>query len=229
MIEVFEFSNWNQLAGLKSATYPNLKITVDQFNSDNLIGTKINIVDTRNNLTYFSGFIRVIKSTIFDSLAVFEVDEIIKRINSYGFNIAIIDPLRVPPNVITVLKGLLGLGYNFLTLQYIKTYTTESDSVYEYAVDEKYKPEYIYSVPEDELRKSPYMLVSNKYLVASKYLGDVPNPNSNIPNQPKNDRLYVVSQSPDFNWEDYKWVKPTVVYSISEVIEHSEPPLDGGD
>ena len=81
MINVFEFSDWNQLAGLRSSDYPYLKITVDQFNTSSLIGTKINIVDTANNIIYFSGFVRVITSDHFNPMAVFEVTEIIKRIN----------------------------------------------------------------------------------------------------------------------------------------------------
>ena len=218
MINVFKFSNWNQLAGLKSTEYPFLSITVDQFNSEDLIGTKINIVDTDNNIIYFSGFIRVMQSERFNPMAVFEVDEIIKRINSYGFNIAIIEPTTLPPNVIITLKGLQALGYNFITIQYEFIYATDSKSVYEYVVDNQYRPPIFPKLPEDELCYSPYTIERNKYLVASKYLKDLPNATINNKNQPNNLNTYVISKSPEFNWEDYKWVKPNTVYSIEEVL-----------
>lgn len=221
MLNVFEFSNWNQLAGLRSIEYPYLKLTVDQFNTSSLIGTKINIVDTSNNIVYFSGFVRVISSDLFNPMAVFEVTEIIKRINSYGFNIAFIEPITLPPNVVTTLKGLQSLGYNFITLQYDKIYSTESKSVYEYAIDNQFRPDTYPKLPEEELQESPYKIVRNKYLVASKYLKDLPATSIDNPNQPNSLDTYVVSYSPEFNWEDYKWVKPNVVYSISEVLTNS--------
>lgn len=220
MINVFEFSNWNQLAGLKSVNYPYLKITVDQFNNDDIIGTKINIVDTSNNIPYFSGFVRVIKSTRFNPMAVFEVDEIIKRINSYGFNITFIEPTTLPPNTITILEGLLTLGYNFLSLQYEKIYATDSKMTYEYAIDNQYRPESWPKLPEDELKESPYVIIRNKHLVASKYLKDLPDDNIYVNEQPNNLNTYVVSKSPEFNWEDFKWVKPNTVYPIQEVLEN---------
>ena len=221
MINVFEFSNWNQLAGLRSSDYPYLKITVDQFNTGSLIGTKINIVDTSNNIIYFSGFVRVVTSDHFNPMAVFEVTEIIKRINSYGFNISFIEPITLPPNVVTALEGLHTLGYNYITLQYDKIYSTESKSVYEYAIDNQFRPNVYPKLPEEELQESPYKITRNKYLIASKYLKDIPVSNLNNPNQPNNLDTYVVSYSPDFNWEDYKWVKPNVVYSISEVLSNA--------
>lgn len=222
MISVFEFSNWNQLAGLRSTDYPYLKLTVDQFNTTALVGTKINIVDTSNNLIYFSGFIRVITSDYFNPMAVFEVDEIIKRINSYGFNIAYIEPIVLPPNVVVTLKGLQSLGYNYITLQYDKIYSTDSKSVYEYAIDESFRPDTYPKLPETELTESPYKITRNKYLVASKYLKDLPDVSILNPNQPGTLNTYVISFSPEFNWEDFKWVKPNVVYSISEVLLNSE-------
>jgi len=222
MLSVFEFSNWNQIAGLRSKDYPYLKLTVDQFESSSLIGTKINIIDTSNNLTYFSGFIRVVESAVFNPMAVFEVDEIIKRINSYGFNIVFVEPTTLPPEVITILKGLQELGYNFLSLQYQKTYATNNKEVYEYVIDNKYKPSEYPNIPETELKTSPYAVVRNKFLIASKYLKDMPNFNQTYDNiyQPNNLSTYVVSKSPEFNWEDFKWVKPNTIYSISEVLEN---------
>ena len=228
MINVFEFSNWNQLAGLKSTEYPNLKITVEQFNSENLIGTKINIIDIRNDLIMFSGFVRVIQSAVFNPMAVFEVDEIIKRINSYGFNIAIIEPTTLPPNVITILKGIQDLGYNFLTLQYEKIYATDSKSVYEYHIDEAFRPKEYPKIPETELKTSPYSIIRNKYLIASKYLKDIPSYNKpvDVNYQPNSLNTYVVSKAPEFNWEDFKWVKPNTIYAISEVLENYPPAGD---
>ena len=221
MISVFEFSNWNQLAGLRSKDYPYLKLTVDQYNTTALIGTKINIVDTSNNQIYFSGFVRVIQSDYFNPMAVFEVDEIIKRINSYGFNISFIEPITLPPNVVVMLKGLKKLGYNYITMQYDKVYSTESKSVYEYAIDNQYRPDIYPKLPEEELKESPYKIVRNKYLVASKYLKDLPVRSLDNKNQPNSTSTYVVSYSPDFNWEDYKWVKPNIVYSIEEILTNA--------
>lgn len=220
MISVFEFSNWNQLVGLRSVDYPYLKITVDQFNSSSLIGTKINIVDTSNNIIYFSGFVRVVESASFNPMAVFEVDEIIKRINSYGFNISFIEPTTLPPETITILEGLRTLGYNFLSLQYEIIYATESKSVYEYAIDNQYRPESYPKLPEDELGNSPYTITRNKQLVASKYLKDLPNQSIYVNQQPNNLNTYVVSKSPEFNWENFRWVKPNTVYPIDEVLEN---------
>ena len=70
-----------------------------------------------------------------------------------------------------------------------------------------------------DIREGKYKKTEvNKYLVASKYLKDLPNATINNKNQPNNLNTYVISKSPEFNWEDYKWVKPNTVYSIEEVL-----------
>ena len=153
-------------------------------------------------------------------MAVFEVYEMIKRINAYGFNISFIEPTTLPPNVVVMLKGLQELGYNYITMQYDKIYSTESKSVYEYAIDNQFRPDTYLKLPEEELKESPYKLVRNKYLVASKYLKDLPVTSLDNKNQPNSTSTYIVSYSPEFNWEDYKWVKPNVVYSIEEVLHN---------
>ena len=91
---------------------------------------------------------------------------------------------------------------------------------YEYAIDNQYRPESWLKLPEDELKESPYVIIRNKHLVASKYLKDLPDDNIYVDEQPNNLNTYVVSKSPEFNWEDFKWVKPNTVYPIQEVLEN---------
>ena len=218
MINAFKFSNWNQLAGLKSSVYPNLQIHVTQFNSEELIGTKIDIVDTRNQLVYFSAFNRVVQSSVFDPLAVYEVPDIIKRINAYGFNISITDPITLPPNVITMLEGLLALGYNYLTLQYIRDTKTSEKTLYQTDLDSDSMKDW-----EEHYLPPPYKVFSNKYIVVTKDLGDVTKNRIRHRTQPVKDTyMYIISQSPDFNWEDFKWVQPTRVYSIELLVHPKE-------
>ena len=213
MINVFKFSNWNQLSGLKSLDYPNITIKVTQFKCDALTGTRISIIDTDNHMTYFAGFIRVMNSTRFNPLAVFEVGDMIKVINSYGFNIEIIEPTKLPPNVITMLEGLQALGYQYITLQYIRSTNTENKALYQSNIDDN---EHNYW--QDRHLPPPNIVYSNKYIVATKYLGDLPAPYTLNDNQPTNSNLYVISKAPEFNWEDFKWVEPTRVYSIEELL-----------
>lgn len=213
MNNIYRFSNWNQLSGLKSIEYPSLIIKVTQFNSEELIGTKIDILNTDNELTYFSAFIRVQYSTVFNPLAVFEVDDIVKRINAYGFNIAIIEPTILPPNVIAQLRGLYELGYNYLTLEYVRTTKTDTKYLYQSDIDD--------GVDEhsDGTYKTPYVAYSNKYLVVTKGLNDYPNKNRLDLISPYSNTIYVISNAPNFNWEDFKWVEPTKVYSIEKLLD----------
>ena len=213
MNNIYKFSNWNQLSGLKSIEYPSLIIKVTQFNSEELIGTKIDILNTDNELTYFSAFIRVQYSTVFNPLAVFEVDDIIKRINAYGFNIAIIEPTILPPNVIAQLRGLYELGYNYLTLEYVRTTKTDTKYLYQSDIDDDVN-EY-----SDGTYKTPYVAYSNKYLVVTKGLNDYPNKNRLDLISPYSNTIYVISNAPNFNWEDFKWVEPTKVYSIEKLLD----------
>ena len=213
MNNIYKFLNWNQLSGLKSKEYPSLIIEVTQFNSEELIGTKIDILNTDNELTYFSAFIRVQYSTVFNPLAVFEVNDIIKRINAYGFNIAIIEPTILPPNVITQLKGLYELGYNYLTLEYAKATKTDTKYLYQSNIDDTIT-EY-----SENIINPPYVVYSNKYLVVTKGLNDYPNKNRLDLISPYSDSIYVISNAPNFNWEDFKWVEPTKVYSIEKLLD----------
>lgn len=213
MNSIYKFSNWNQLSGLKSIEYPSLIIKVTQFNSEELIGTKIDILNTDNELTYFSAFIRVQYSTVFNPLAVFEVEDIIKRINAYGFNIAIIEPTVLPPNVITQLRGLYELGYNYLTLEYVRTTKTDTKYLYQSDIDDNVDEH------SDGTYKTPYVAYSNKYLVVTKNLNDYPNKNRLDLISPYSNSIYVISNAPNFNWEDFKWVEPTKVYSIEKLLD----------
>lgn len=213
MNDIYKFSNWNQLSGLKSIEYPSLIIKVTQFNSEELIGTKIDILNTDNELTYFSAFIRVQYSTVFNPLAVFEVDDIIKRINAYGFNIAIIEPTILPPNVIAQLRGLYELGYNYLTLEYVRTTKTDTKYLYQSDIDDDVDEH------SDGTYKTPYVAYSNKYLVVTKGLNDYPNKNRLDLISPYSNTIYVISNAPNFNWEDFKWVEPTKVYSIEKLLD----------
>ena len=213
MENIIKFSNWNQLSGLKSKEYPSLIIKVTQFNSEELIGTKIDILNTDNELTYFSAFIRVQYSTVFNPLAVFEVEDIIKRINAYGFNIAIIEPTVLPPNVITQLRGLYELGYNYLTLEYVRTTKTDTKYLYQSDIDDNIDEH------SEGIYKTPYVAYSNKYLVVTKGLNDYPNKNRLDLISPYNNSIYVISNAPNFNWEDFKWVEPTKVYSIEKLLD----------
>ena len=214
MINIFKFSNWNQLSGLKSVLYPNLQINVNQFNSEHLEGTKIDIIDLDNGILYFTGFVRVNRSDRFDPLAVFEVDDMIKRINAYGFDIAIIEPTTLPPNVITMLTGLRALGYNYLTLQYSHN-TAEGTvrSLYQSDIDDKAN-----RTPWPHPLYHPFTVFSNKYIVVTKNLNDVRRIYNTKKIQPITENMYIVSEAPDFSWEDFKWVEPTRVYSLDLLI-----------
>ena len=213
MINVFKFSNWNQLSGLRSLDYPFLRIDVVQFNSDDIVGNKIDIIDTDNNIIYFSGFVRVNSSARFDPLAVFEIDEIIKRINAYGFNIDIEEPTTLQPNVITMLKGLHALGYNYITMQYTRSTKTEDKAIYQTDIDSN-----VYNKWIERYLPPPFIAFSNKYIVATKNLSDFRPRLYPDSLEPKKEDIFVVSAAPDFNWEDFKWVQPTRVYSIELLI-----------
>lgn len=215
MINAFEFSNWNQLSGLRSYYYKDLVIHVTQFNSVELVGTKIDIVDEANTIIYFSGFVRVVKSSRFDELAVYDVDDIIKRINAYGFNIAIIEPLRLPPNVIDMLKGFKALGYNYLTLQYIHEVNTSEMSIFQADID---VPEYDYDDYTEHYLPPPYKAFNNKMVFATKGFGETVNIWRMTYTQPQNIGAYIVSDAPEFSWEDFKWMKPTKIYSIELLL-----------
>lgn len=217
MVNIFLFSNWNQLSGLRSTDYPNLRLQVTQFKSEDLIGTKIDIFDTENNIPYFSGFVRVVESHRFNPLAVFEVDDMIKRINAYGFNIAITDPIDLQPEVVTMLKGLYALGYNYLTLEYSKATKTEDKALYQTDIDSDKTDFQTYN-----WEPLPTVVFSNKYLAVTKTLSDVRRKPKIWLRQPTNKDIYVISEAPGFNWENFKWVKPTEVYSIEKLINPSD-------
>lgn len=213
MLNIFKFSTWNQLAGLKSSIYPNLTIDVTQYNSTMLEGTKITIKDITNDDIYFIGFIRVMHSDRFNPLAVYTVDEMIDKINSYGFEIMIVDKIKLPPNVITILSGLKQMGYNYIILDYTRK-TVTADDVSE-STDQTYIP-------------SKYAQYTNKWVVASKDLNYKPTTYTlmNAISLTANNDVCVLSTTPEFNWEDYKWMKPTIVYSIDEILENGE--VDNG-
>ena len=210
MINVFRFSNWNQLSGLNSVDYPNLTIHVSQFNSEDLVGTKIDIVDSENHIIYFSGFIRTVLSNRFNILATYDVNDMIKRINSYGFNIEIIEPITLPPNVITMLQGLFSMGYEYITLEYAHEVNTSEKSLYQPNIDNAQNPLI------DSIKGAK--VYNNKYIVATKHLSDVRRRPPHQYEQPTTSNIFIVSKSPDFNWEDFKWAEPTRVYSIEKLL-----------
>lgn len=181
MQHIFEFSNWNQLSGLKSFDYPNLEIRVTQYNSKDLTGTEISIVDIRTDAVYFAGFIRIVESTLLNPDSCFLKDDLIEKINSYGFNISHIERIELPPNTITILNGLQELGYDYITIEYL---TEDNRDL----------------LNEDSTRKK-----MSKHIVATRDLLSYSD-------------FAVVSNAPNFNWEDFRWMEPNTPYSISLLL-----------
>lgn len=118
MIHYFEFSNWHQLSGLRSDKYPNIVLHVTEYSCDDLVGTKISIHDTHADSVYFTGFVSLKMSTLFSAEASFTPEVMESCINAYGFNIRHTTPINVPDTVLSVLNGMMLMGYDYITLEY---------------------------------------------------------------------------------------------------------------
>lgn len=115
-------TNWNQLVRARSENYPNLRIVVTNYNSDELTGTKISIVDYNTNDVYFSAFSVNTEGTLIPRGAQLEPETMINCINSYGFRVALSQPITLTQNVITILQGLYSAGYRYIYKDYPRKY-----------------------------------------------------------------------------------------------------------
>lgn len=172
---IFEFSNWTQLVGVISESYPDIRIRVNSYFSESIRGTKIEIYDVNNNDIYYTGFVSLINSTVIPNTASLMPNTMVDVINSYGFPIKLIEPTVLPPHVITILKGLYMQGYNYISLQY------------------------------KELTPWPITRV----ILATQGLH-------------ANSDYVIISDAPEYNKEDFTWVKPNTSYSIALLIQLSE-------
>lgn len=119
MNTILEISNWDQLVKARSEGYNNLRITVTEYNSDKLRGTKVSVVDYNTNDIYFSSFVTDLESTLIPETAKLSNDDLLEAINNFGFNVRISEPIVLSENVITILKGLYASGYRYVYRDYI--------------------------------------------------------------------------------------------------------------
>lgn len=119
MNTILEISNWNQLVKARSEGYDNLRIVVSQYNSEELIGTKISIVDYNTNDIYFSAFVTDIESSVIPTTAKMSNEDMISIVNKFGFNVRISEPIVLSDNVVTILKGMYAMGYRYVYRDYI--------------------------------------------------------------------------------------------------------------
>lgn len=117
MANILEISNWNQLTKARS-DYENLRIVVKQFNGEDLTGTQIIVADYNNNLTYFSGFVTDLESTVIPTTATIDNNAMLDIINSFGFNIRFSEPIKLADEVITILRGFYEQGYRYVYKDY---------------------------------------------------------------------------------------------------------------
>lgn len=116
---ILEINNWEQLTRARS-TYSNLRIAVDRYNSQELIGTKITILDTGTKEIYTTMFAVVEQSTRFPLEVSFTDQQIVDKVNSFGFNVALSQPTCLAQNVVTILQGLYEGGYRYIYKDYPK-------------------------------------------------------------------------------------------------------------
>ena len=136
MSNILEINNWNQLTSAK-ADNPNLKIYVSQYNTEELKGTKVQIIDYQTNDTYLTIFPLILESTILPAGASIDnPHEVVDLINSYGFNIRISEPEVLSENVLTILRGLYASGYRYIYRDYIKDRNGEIIDFVIYASDQ---------------------------------------------------------------------------------------------
>lgn len=117
MSQILEINNWNQLVRAVS-DYPNLRIKTTQYNSESLVGTKIQVVDYNTCDVYLTLFTSVEKSDVFPVDVSMELNDIVAAINRYGFHIRISEPQVIAPNVVTILQGLYESGYRYIYKDY---------------------------------------------------------------------------------------------------------------
>ena len=118
MSNILEINNWNQLVRARS-DYENLRIVVNQYNNDSLVGTKIQIVDYNTNDVYLTLFTEVTSSTVIPTTVSMELPQIVDIINSYGFNVRISEPEVVSDKVLKILQGLYEAGYLYVFKNYV--------------------------------------------------------------------------------------------------------------
>lgn len=148
MSNILEINNWNQLTSAK-AENKNLRIFVTQYNGEDLIGTKIQIIDYITNDVYLTLFTDILQSDIIPLDSSLPEETVVAIINSYGFNIAISQPEVLPENVVTILEGLYASGYRYI----YKDYEKLTDPV----IKNKYV---IYASKEIEVRQKGFNITS---------------------------------------------------------------------
>ena len=119
MANILEITNWNQLVDAR-ADNKNLRILVSNINSSSLIGTKIVIADITNSFIYFCGFVDIISGESIPVSSQFTPDEMMEKLNDYGFNISIVDTHKIDNSVVTILSGLFAAGYRYVYRDYPK-------------------------------------------------------------------------------------------------------------
>lgn len=117
MSNILEINNWNQLTSARADNI-NLRIYVTQYNSEELIGTKIQIINYLTNDIYLTLFSKIDASTIIPVEASLEPEEVIRIINLYGFNVRISYPVVLAERVVTILTGLYNAGYRYIYKDY---------------------------------------------------------------------------------------------------------------
>ena len=180
-VKIYKITNWDQLTIVKSTKYPNLKITTEHYNSEDLQGIKIIISDINNKDIYFTGFISLYQSNLFNINCCYTAEDMIHILNSYGFNIEFIPNVFIVQRVYTTLQGLYTLGYRYIGKKAVKEYKTETHSV----------------------------LLSDYLVYVTKDMNY---------NEPE----FIISNSPDFHAEDYRWVPSDTLYSISQLLGMGE-------
>jgi hypothetical protein len=118
MSTILEINNWNQLVSAK-ADNKDLRILVTNYNSEELVATKIQIVSYKTNDVFLTLFVDYESSTILPPEVLLPEDSIVDLINSYGFNIRISQPEVLNPNVVSILQGLYDAGYRYVYRDYI--------------------------------------------------------------------------------------------------------------
>ena len=125
MSDILEISNWYQLTKAR-ADNSNLRIVVECCNvpddnksgTEELVGTKIQIVNYKSNDVYLTLFGSIKSSDIIPVEASLEPEMVVNIINRYGFNVRISPPEVLQENVITILSGLYASGYRYVYKDY---------------------------------------------------------------------------------------------------------------
>lgn len=120
MSTILEINNWYQLVSAKSEYNQDLKIVVEKYNSEKIIGTKIQIVSHNTSDVYLTLFVDLDSYELLPQEVLLPQDTIIEIINSFGFNVRISQPEVLGANVISILQGLYDGGYRYVYRDYIK-------------------------------------------------------------------------------------------------------------